>query len=476
MEQAAGQARNLPGKIKEESSMNHLPSKHDAQRNGPSRARGRGASGLRARWLARVSVPGILLFAAGCAEEAPEAGSDAAAVQAFTNAQIFDGTGSPVIENGVILVEDGRITGVGNVDVPEGAEVVDLAGRWVIPGLINSHAHVERVGGQGPSVEEQLDIYAHYGVTTAISLGEDPPEALALRANRDSTGLGTARLYASGVIWSPPSYTPESVDTARAHVNRLAEMGVDWVKIRVDAQLGAAQKMPPEVYQTVISTAQEHGLPVAVHLVDLEDAKGVLEAGAALIAHSVRDQEVDQELIDMMRERNVCLVPTFTRELSTYAYAERPAFLDDPFFLERAAPANIDAFPSDSLMQLQATGAGAAYYKAQLPVAQENLRRLHQAGVGIAFGTDSGTRFPGRFQGYLEHLELEMMVEAGMTPEQALRSATGEAARCVRLQGTVGTLQPGAWADFVVLNASPLEDIRNTREIQSVYIAGNQIR
>ncbi len=453
-------------------------SRNDLHRGGTERRPG--AQGRRpGTGFSILPLSGLfLLVAAGCGGDAGDgaAGGGTGEVQAFTNARVWDGTGAPVMENATIVVSDSRIVSVGQGEIPEGAEVVDLGGRFVMPGMINAHAHVENPTGTGTSVAEQLDIYAHYGVTTVLSQGEDPLDALPLRANRDNPSLRTARLYASGLIYAPTSYDETSVDSARVHVDAVAAADVDWVKIRVDSNIGQQQKMPPEVYQAVISRAREHGLPVTVHLVELEDAKGVLEAGAALIGHSVRDRPVDQEFIDMMRERNVCLVPTLTRELSTYVYAERPAFLDDPFFLERAAPAGIDTFPPASLRQQQAEGAAALYYKAQLPVAERNLMALHQAGIGIAMGTDSGTRFPGRFQGYLEHLELEMMADAGMTPEAVLRAATGDAARCIRLEGTVGTLQPGAWADFIALDADPLQDIRNTRQIYGVWIAGNQIR
>jgi imidazolonepropionase-like amidohydrolase len=395
------------------------------------------------------------------------------AVQAYTNANIFDGTGGQPIQNGVLLVQDGRVTQVGSasqVQIPAGAEVTDLAGRWVIPGLINAHAHVDDPTGDRTPEEEQLDIYAHYGVTTVLSLGEASPDALALRGDRWTPQLGTARLIASG-----PIRTPMTVDSARILVEELAAMDVDWVKIRVDDFLGTQTKMPPEVYQAVISEANSRNLPVAVHMVTLDDAKGVLRAGASLIAHSVRDRAIDQEFIDLLNERNVCVVPTFTRELSTYVYAERPPFFDDPFFRERASPPDPDVIRTPEFQASQRSAA-ADYYREQLPVAKENMVRLKESGVGIAFGTDTGVTFAGRYQGYLEHVELEMMVEAGFTPAEALQAATGVTARCIGLAGQVGTLQTGAWADFVVLDANPLEDIRNTREMHGVWIAGNRIR
>lgn len=425
--------------------------------------------------LRRLST-GVLttLFLAACGgDQAADSGVATGTVQAYTNANIFDGTGAQPVQDGVLLVQGGRITQVGSaaqVQVPEGAEVTDLGGRWVIPGMINAHAHVDDPQGDRTPEEEQLDIYAHYGVTTVLSLGETSPDALGLRGDRWSPQLRTSRLIASG-----PIRTPMTVDSARILVEELAGLDVDWVKIRVDDFLGTQQKMPPEVYQTVISEARNRDIPVAVHMVTLEDAKGVLEAGASLIAHSVRDQPIDQHFIDLLLERNVCVVPTFTRELSTYVYAERPAFFDDPFFRERAAPADPDAILTPEFRTAQ-TSAAAEYYRDALPVAEENMRRLQQAGVGIAFGTDTGVTFPGRYQGYLEHVELEMMVDGGFTPAQALHSATGVTARCIGLEGEVGTLQPGAWADFVVLDANPLQDIRNTRQMHGVWIAGNQIR
>jgi imidazolonepropionase-like amidohydrolase len=264
-----------------------------------------------------------------------------------------------------------------------------------------------------------------------------------------------------------------TAEDARTVVDSLADRNVDWVKIRVDDFLDTQAKMPPEAYQALIARATEHNLPVAVHMVELEDAKGVLEAGADLIAHSVRDVAVDQEFIDLLLQNDVCVIPTFTREMSVYEYAERPEWFDDPFFLERAAPSDLEGFITPELQQNQQSPA-AVYYREHLPIAEQNMMRLQEAGVKIGFGTDTGTGFPGRFQGYLEHLELQMMVDAGMTPEQALTAATGTTAECIDQAGQVGTLVPGAWADFVVLNANPLENIENTKQVHSVWMSGQQ--
>jgi imidazolonepropionase-like amidohydrolase len=283
-----------------------------------------------------------------------------------------------------------------------------------------------------------------------------------MREERWSPELRRSRLFVAG-----PSINPATAEAARSEVERLVEMEVDWVKMHVVAGGRGAR------FADVLSLAREAGLPTAIHIEELDVAKDVLRAGATLLGHSVRDEPVDQELIDLMRERDVCLVPTFTRELSTFVYAERPDFFDDPFFLERAAPDDLEQFLTPQ-RRAMATSPQSRYWQEALPLAMENQRVLHEAGIGIAMGTDSGPT--GRFQGYFEHLEMEMMAEGGLSPTDVLIASTGEAARCIGLEGVVGTVSEGAWADFVVLDADPLADIRNTRAIHSVWIAGNQVR
>jgi len=266
---------------------------------------------------------------------------------------------------------------------------------------------------------------------------------------------------------SGPRTGAGSPEEAGSVVADRDQAGADWIK----TALGGSGN--PESVRWIVDAARTRGLPVAVHIEELEPARAAVEAGAALLGHSVRDLPVDEGLMALMRERGVCVTPTLTRELSTFVYGERPDFFDDPFFLERSAPDNLDGFLTPQ-RQAQAGSPQALYWRDALPLAMENLRRKHEAGVGVALGTDSGPS--GRFQGYFEHVEMEMMVEAGMTPEAVLRSSTGEAARCIGLDGILGTIAPGVWGDLVVLDENPLEDIRNTRTIHGVWIAGNRVR
>ncbi|MGH8168582.1 MAG: amidohydrolase family protein, partial [Woeseiaceae bacterium] len=261
-------------------------------------------------------------------------------------------------------------------------------------------------------------------------------------------------------------------DDAAAEAAGNVAAGVDWLKIRVDDNLGTAAKMPWPAVAAALAAGAEAGIPVATHLFYLEDAMRLLEAGSDLVAHSVRDKRVGSPFIDAMLETGVCYVPTLAREVSTFVYAERPAFFDDPFFLEAADRNEMERVAQPEYMAEVAASPAAAAYEKALAQAQENLKILADAGVPIAFGTDSGPS--GRFPGYFEHMEFSLMTAAGLTPEQALLSATSVAADCLGLTD-VGTLEEGKWADFLVLAENPLVDTSATKSLQQVYIAGNEV-
>ena len=396
-------------------------------------------------------------------------------VRAFTGARLFDGTGR-TIENATLVVENGRITGAGaGLKLPASGERFDLAGRFVMPGLVNAHGHVGATRGlrsgpelySRPNVLDQLRLDARYGVTTVVSLGDDREEGFAVRDEQETAALDRARLYVAGPVLD--ATTPEG---ARAQVAALAARRPDWVKIRVDDTLGTTTKMPPAVYRAVIDEAHARGLRVAAHLFYLEDARDLLAAGVDLIAHSVRDTAVDGAFVSELARRGTCLCPTLTREVSAFAYSEEPAFFADPFFLREADPAVVAQLRSPERRERVRADPATARYREALRTASRNLKALAEGGARIAFGTDTGP--PARFQGYFEHEELRLMVEAGLTPVEALVAATSGSARCLGL-ASVGRLQPGAWADFLVLRADPLADIRNTRSLESVWIAGNRV-
>lgn len=420
---------------------------------------------------------GLTAVAVGCGgEPAPAPIEMTPGLQAFVGARIIDGTGAAAVENGVLVVRDGRIEAVGasdSVNVPADAEQIDVSGRTIMPGMVNAHGHVNNIQGltavdySEAQVESQLGLYARYGVTTVFSLGGDGPESMTVRDRQDSADLEQARIYVAGDIVTGPS--PEE---AREQVAAVAASGANVVKIRVDDNLGSSTKMTQETYQAVIEAAHEHGLKLTAHMYYLEDAKGLLEAGADLLAHSVRDVEVDDELVTLLRDTGVCYCPTLMREVSTFVYESRPDWFDDEFFSKEVDPAVIAALDSEARRE-QSSSPGAQTYKAQLEVAKANLKTLSDAGIPIAMGTDTGPA--ARFQGYFEHGELALMVEAGLTPMQAIVASTSSAAQCMEVDADLGSLVAGKWADFLVLGANPLDDIANTKTLETVYIAGNVV-
>lgn len=395
---------------------------------------------------------------------------------AYINATLIDGTGSAPVSNGVMIVSNGRITAVGSKDnttIPDNAEIVDLSGKFIIPGLINSHGHVGDVKGidgghySKENLIDNLNIYAQYGITTVVSLGGDKQESESLRAVNDTTTTNRARLYIAGEVIG--GKTPEE---ATAVVDTNKALGVDWMKIRVDDNLGTSPKMTEEVYTAVIKRSHDLGYKIATHMYYLDDAKKLLSAGSDLMAHSVRDLPVDDQFIALIKERKACYCPTLTRELSTFVYSNTPEWFNDPFFTKVYDSITIAPLKDPARQAQIRNSKSAQTYQKQLPVAMANLKKLSDDGVPIAFGTDSG--IPTRFFGYFEHVEMAMMAEAGMSPMKIIVSATKGAADCMGLKD-IGTLKTGYWADFIVLEKDPVSDIRNTRTIESVWIGGHQI-
>jgi len=395
----------------------------------------------------------------------------------FAGARVIDGVSAAPISDAVIVVSDGRVVAVGpaaRVTMPRDAARISLAGKTVMPGLINTHGHVGNTVGleadrySADNVTRDLHLYARYGVTSVFSLGDDQQPAFAARDEQRTPALDRTRIWAAGPVLAPK--TPQE---ARSMVAANQKLGVDMIKIRVDDNLGVDPKMPPEVYRAVIDEAHKRGLRVASHLFYLSDAKALLDAGTDFVAHSIRDKDVDQPVISALKSRRVCLSPTLMREVSTFVYESAPPFFSDPLFLKYEDAATIAALEEPVRQAEMRASPAAGRYKAALDVAMRNLKKLSDAGVTIAMGTDSGP--PARFQGYFELMELELMVKAGLSPRQALTAATRDAARCMKLDGEVGTLERGKWADFVVLDADPLADISNVKKIDSVWIVGNRV-
>lgn len=397
-----------------------------------------------------------VLWMTACSGPASEpVARPAGAVTLYQGARLIVGDGQ-TIDNAAFTVADGRFVAVGAADavaVPDGATRVDLAGLTVIPALVDSHTHLSTTR---EALIEDLTRRAYYGVGGAMSLGLDG-EGAPLEV-RDEIIPGAARYRSAGRgITSPePGRTdvPHWVtteDEARQAVRDEVARRVDIVKIWVDDRNGQFQKLSPELYRAVIDEAHQKGMRVTAHIFALEDAKGLLGTGVDAFAHSVRDRDIDDELVALVKERpNVVLVPNL------------------PY---RGVPTDLEwlsaSIPAKELTELKAAATEQPEAQAAFAIQARNLARLNQEKMPIALGTDGNIA-------WAPHVEMEDMVASGMTPGEVLVAATKNAAELAHLD-EMGTVAPGKSADFVVLEANPLDDIRNTRRISAVYLRGAKI-
>ena len=408
--------------------------------------------------------------------QAPPAGGTVA----FTNVRIIDGTGRAPIERGTLVVSGGRVTAVGpaaSTAIPAGAQRIDATGKTIVPGFINDHAHlnVERTGATLPVRDDlvrRLKTYAMYGVTSNVSLGSTPADELEgfkLMQEQDHAGLDRARLYTAGL--NAVGKTPEE---ARASVDRLADLKAHVIKFHIN---GNPNDMNEATWSAIIDESHKKALRVAVHVYYTKDAKAAIDHGVDIIAHSIRDQDVPPALIAEMKQKNVSYIPTLTRDLSVFVYETTPDFIKEPFFQRGIAlyREQVPTVTAPAWQEKVRKDPTTEMIRQALVQANRNLKILSDAGIPIAMGTDSGVASnPGRWQGYFEQVEMEMMNKAGMTPMQVIVASTGGAAKVMMLE-QVGTLAPGNWADLVVLRANPLDNIRNTRTIDEVWIAGSKM-
>jgi imidazolonepropionase-like amidohydrolase len=384
-------------------------------------------------------------------------GAQTPARTVYEGARIIVGDGSAPIENGAFVVEGTRITSVGRtageLKLPAGVARVNLTGKTVMPVVLDTHVHA---GDSREALVDQLRRKAYYGVGAVMSLGTDPGD-LALQM-RGETISGAARLLSAGRGITMPepgrSEVPYWVTTtaeARKAVQELAAKKVDIVKIWVDDRNGKYKKLTPELYGAVIDEAHKHGLRVIVHVYYLDDAKGLLKAGVDAFAHGVRDKDVDDEFMALVKAR--------------------PDFVLVPNMPDRGVATDLswlaDTVPADQLKKMQANATDRPNAQQAFGIQARNLAKMNAAGVKIAIGTDG--MIP-----YAHHVEMEDMVASGMTPAQVITAATRNAAEFLRLKD-LGTIAAGKSADFVVLDGNPLDDIRNTRKIADVYLRGAKV-
>lgn len=372
---------------------------------------------------------------------------------AFDGARVIVGDGSAPIENATIVVGNGRILEVGragSVTVPAGATRVNLAGKTVMPTIIDTHVHLSTTR---EALLNDLRQRASFGISAALSLGLDPAgDPFTVRAEQPA-GMARYFLAGRGITMPEPgrSDVPYWITTAaeaRKAVQEQAALKVDLIKIWVDDRDGKYKKLPPELYTAVIDEAHAQKLRVAAHIFNLSDAKGLLKAGIDAFAHGIRDTDADDEVVALVKARpNVVLIPNMP---------DRGVAADYSWLK--------GSIPDGELAKIQAGATDRPEAQKAWGIQARNLKKLSNAGMTITVGTDGNTS-------WAPHVEMADMVAAGMTPAQVIVSATKNGAAFLRMSDT-GTIAVGKNADLLVLDANPLDDITNTRKISAVYLKG----
>jgi imidazolonepropionase-like amidohydrolase len=415
-------------------------------------------------------------------------------VQVIKGVTLIDGTGKEPKQNVSLVLRDDVISGVlpANAELPIGAAVTDYSGKFVIPSMINGHCHLGLLKGDNASpnnysyenILRHLEKYEEFGVGRVLCLGTDQQIIFLMRDSSQKGLIPGATIYTAGYGLAannaPPTnlshsiLQPQTAEEAIRDVDQLAIFKPDFIKIWVDDFNGTVKKMQPEIYEAVIKEAHRKGLHIAAHLYYLDDAKSLVNAGVDVIAHSIRDKDVDDELINAMKQKGVYYIPTLSLDDYNVAYAENAEWLNDSFFKASLEPGVWERLTSEKFKQQAQNDTTLAKKKAAFETAMRNLKKLSDAGIIIVLGTDSGAQ-PVRTQGFSEHLELQLMVEAGLTPMQAIVAATNNGAKMLHIDKKAGTLQKGMKADFIVLNGNPLNDIKQTRSIVSVWKDGKKV-
>lgn len=419
-------------------------------------------------------------------------------VIALQNARVPSGFGQDTGQSVSIVIRGGKIASIQsstNASIAPGSRVIDLAGKTVIPALINGHGHLGLAQGTdtGPQIyteaiiESQLAQYERYGVTTMMSLGMNRDLIYQIKQEQARNTLRGATVLTADRGFGVPDgmppvkvsadqiYRPATPEEARAQVRESAARHPDLIKIWVDDNQGKLPEPNAAVYGAVIDEAHKQHLRVAAHVYYLADAKRLLKDKVDILAHSIRDMPVDAEFIQIMKAQGVYYIPTLQLEESFYVYAEHPAWMDVPFFQNAAGAQRVNLYNSESYKQKVAADPTTAAHKAAFNTALLNLKKLSDAGVLIGFGTDSGAN-PNRIQGWAEQRELQLMVQAGLTPAQALQAATQTTAAMLHISGTTGSLQVGTNADLLVVDGDPTKDIAATGRIAFVFHKGREVR
>jgi imidazolonepropionase-like amidohydrolase len=441
----------------------------------------------------RVLIRSHAWFFGICIAAGVICGAQAQNKMLFQNASLIIGDGS-VLTNHDLLIENGLIVSLGeNLPPPDTGLVVDLQGKWVMPALIDAHAHLgfqsrQSWGADNYDLEnltDNLEQYAYYGFGAVFSAGSDPAEiAQLLAATVRSRNNLPEFLYAAGL--APPGEGPNNQfleqtsqvqartgyqvlygvtdpESARQTVTDLALKGFEFVKIWVDDRGGSQTKLAPEIYRAVAQHAGEAGLKVFVHQQSASDMLDLISAGVDGFLHGRIGRDFTGELIERAVQSDVFVIPNLG-----LGELRREAIGEDQFLTPFLSQGLRESLSASEIRQMQPERDAT-----NEPELIAGFARIETGDLDLVLGTDAGA-VPGHPFGYTGHRELEIYVRLGMSPMGALRSATSLAAKHLGLRG-LGLLEPGKQASLLILNSDPTSDIRSTRDIHSVYLNGQRV-
>ena len=393
-------------------------------------------------------------------------------VTAITNARIIDGNGGEPLIDGVIVVRDGQIEAIGpssSTSVPADAEVIDAAGRTIMPGLADMHVHLQG-GWDGTTVDmlglqRYLNALLYTGITTILSPGDVPTHILQIRQELDAGRLRGPTVYIAGAIlddaepdWPEMSYAVSSVEQMTAYVRRLKAAGVDFIK--------GYRGLSDEMLSHLVTIAEAESLPV---IVDLWDRNGSAQsAGTGITAFAHLGSDISAEAIEVMQQHGVAIITTIGLSDARYRWQQSGGdFAAEPLVGPLLPPWFLEPI-TDVVIHGRGTSYGAAGAERR-PTILINAKRVFDAGIMLVAGTD--TPAPGLFYGDGLHRELELLVEAGLTPLQAITAATKSAAALLG-HNDWGTLEPGKRADILLVDGNPAQEILDTRKIEMIWQRG----
>jgi imidazolonepropionase-like amidohydrolase len=426
----------------------------------------------------------------------------------FRNATVIDGSGRPPLLNTDVRVREGRIVAIGRrLEVPARTEVINAEGKFIVPGLIDTHVHLDAPMAFQLSLQEKEEIIRHTpraflynGVTTVLNLSAPRSGSQTSSAEPDwiwnqrdfqrGGRLTAPRIFATGSAFLPEggfgtgrhSQGLSSAEEARRQALRSAKKGADGFTLVLEKGLGGSDDytpLPDDMLEVIVAVATSKDIPLFVHAMNSDEYHRSLSLSPRAIVHGLEDRIPEHDtILQRLASKKVAVIPTLSL-FHSFLFSDAGPQLDDPV-LQRSVPAFLlekmrrqDFMEAErELFRKVARIPVYEWVEQALPVFRENVKKMHQAGVRLAVGSDGGGPVGYNFQGFNTPWELELLVESGLTPLEAIVAATRNGAEVIGIADRVGTIEKGKWADLLILRKDPLKDIRNIRSIERVVLNG----